>query len=110
MEFISITHTNTVNASGATNLCGSPWKMPFTWSVMKSKHELDEGLALGRARPGRALGDPPEEPQADEAQQHRDDQGIEIQRPEAALADRLGREREVVTDVLGGVLVLGGHA
>src|SRR5258706_12318658 len=37
MEFMRSTQTNTVSASGATNLCGSPWNMPFTWSLMKSK-------------------------------------------------------------------------
>ena len=51
MEFISSTQTKTVRASGATNLCGSPWKMP--------RHLLgDEIEARARRRPGAWSGTP----------------------------------------------------
>ncbi len=65
-------------------------------------HELDEGLRLGRhARRGLAR-DEPEEAQPDDAEDQRHHHGVDVDRPEAPVADRLLQEGEVVLDVLGG--------
>src|SRR5438094_1515544 len=72
--------------------------------------ELDERLALVRHHGARAAHHPPDEADTDDAEQYRDDQRIDVQRPEAALADRLGEERQVMLDVLRrSEFCLGGH-
>src|SRR5258706_5435359 len=69
--------------------------------------DLDESLFPRRHSGSRAAREPPEEPQAHEAQQDRDDHRVDVDRHESVAA--MGGESEVVRDVLAGTLVLGCH-
>jgi hypothetical protein len=64
------------------------------------ERQLDERLPL-RWNAGRCLArHEPEEPEGQDADDHRRDQRVPVDRPEAAgFADRLGQEGEVVLDV-----------
>src|SRR6185369_10845999 len=72
---------------------------------------LDERLALVRHAGGRAAHDPPHEADAHEAEQDRHRDGIQMQGPEAAVAEERPRVMgQVVTDVGGGIeFFAGGH-
>ena len=71
--------------------------------------EFDERLLLRRDAARRAARDPPEEPDPDDPGDRPDDERIHVERHEVALPDLLGEEGEVVTDVLRGILIRGGH-
>ena len=111
IAFISSTQTNTVSAAGATNVLRSPWKMPFTWSSTKLEQQLDERLALARARPRSRRAPPTRRSRSRRSRAgSTTDERVDVERPEAAVAERLRAERQVVTDVLGGgELFAGGH-
>ena len=110
MAFISSTHTKTVSAAGATNCCGRLWKMPFTCSSTNSKASSTNAWRLFGTPAVAPRTTHQRKPSAEDAQHHRGDERVDVERPEAALADRLGEERQVVLDVIGGVeFCFGGH-
>ena len=107
MAFISSTQTNTVNASGATNLLRSPWKMPFTWPIDVGEADLDERLRLARHARSSRSGDPPEEARGRRIPRMIEtmiESTLSVQKPPSPMGCVEGRE--VVRDVLGRIFVL----
>src|SRR5690606_2787391 len=71
--------------------------------VDESDREFAEGLGLRRHARGRLARDPPQEPEAQRAQDERRHHRVDVHRPEAAaVLDRLRQEGQVVLDVAGG--------
>src|SRR6185312_10650300 len=78
-------------------------------AVDEVEAELGERLFLAGHAGGRILHDPPEEAQPEDAEDRGDDEGIEIERPEAAVMAAL-EERQMVPDVpQRGQLLFRGH-
>ena len=72
IAFISSTQTNTVSASGRDELVAvAVVEDALHLLVDEVEQQLDEGLALARHARGRAAHHPPEEAEADDAEQHR---------------------------------------
>ena len=77
-------------------------KNGFCLLVDKIDQDLDEGLAAIRHPGSGAAHHPPEKADAEQTQQKRHHERVDIQRPEAALADWLLEETQMVLDVLRG--------
>jgi len=70
-------------------------------AVNELQADLDEGLPLARHAGGGVARGQPEQEHHQQAHQHRGHEGVHVQRPEAALAERMGQVLEVVLDVAG---------
>ena len=83
----------------------------FHLVVDEAEQEFDEGLALGRHAGGCATRHQPHEKGGDDAEDQACHQRIDVQRPERAVADRLGVEAQVVLDIACCVeFLLGSHS
>src|SRR6185295_7103631 len=71
--------------------------------IDEAHQQFDERLAPPGRAGGRAARDPPQEAEADEAEQNGNGERVEVKGPETALAEHLRPVRQVVADVLSGV-------